>query len=80
MPEERLHRIGVLGVEGVEPPTTTSHIAAQWAGLMNPPRGFGRRTGMIITHVWDKDRSVAEKFARKFGDPKVVDRYDAMIG
>lgn len=73
-----LKRIGVLGTEGDSP--YTSHIYAQWAPLMNPPKGTVRRTGMLITHVWDKDRSVAEKFARLYGIPNVVDRFDQMIG
>ncbi len=78
MADIRLLRIGVLGTEGANP--RTSHIYAQWAPLLNPPRGFGRRTGMVITHVWDKERAVAEGFAKLYGNPKVVDRYDAMAG
>lgn len=75
---ETLKRIGVLGTEGDKP--ITSHIYAQWAPLMNPSDAFGRRTGMTITHVWDKDRSEAEKFAKLFNVPTVVDRYDSMAG
>ncbi len=70
-----LKRIGVIGAE-----PTTSHIYVQWAPLMNPPADSPRKTGMIITHVWDKDRTVAEQFARAFGEPKVVDRFDQMVG
>lgn len=78
MPEPRLLRIGVLGAEDDKP--YTSHIYAQWAPLMNPPSGFGRRTGLLITHVWDKDRPLAEKFAARYGGPQIVDRYDGMVG
>jgi len=35
---------------------------------------------MTITHVWDKDRTVAENFAARFKVPNVVDRYDGMAG
>jgi CheY-like chemotaxis protein len=78
MPETALKRVGVLGTEGDNP--ITSHIYAQWAPLMNPPAGFARRTGLTITHVWDKDRGEAEKFARLFNVPHVVDKYDGMVG
>jgi predicted dehydrogenase len=78
MDDVKLKRIGVLGTEDDNP--YTSHIYAQWAPLMNPPRGTVRRTGMLITHVWDKDRAAAEKFARLYGIPKVVDRFDQMVG
>jgi len=74
----KLKRIGVLGTEDDNP--YTSHIYAQWAPLMNPPKDTVRRTGMLITHVWDKDRAVAEKFARLYGIPNVVERFDQMVG
>ena len=75
---DTLKRIGILGTEGDKP--ETSHIVAQWAPFMNPTGNITRRTGMIITHVWDKDRPFAAKFAAQYGVRNIVDRYDGMVG
>jgi predicted dehydrogenase len=72
---EELKSVGVLGVE-----PRTSRVVGQLAPFLNPPAGMPRQTGMVITHVWDKDRRVAEEFARRFGIPNVADRFDGMAG
>jgi hypothetical protein len=75
MRSDRLRTVGILGVE-----EGTSHINGQWGAHMNPLEGQVRRTGMIMTHVWDKKREVAEAFSRHFGVPNVVDRPEQMVG
>jgi hypothetical protein len=74
-----LKRIGVLGTESARP-VTSAHIYDQWGPLLSPSPGSGRKTGLVMTHVWDKDRAEAEKFAARFGVPNVVDHYAEMVG
>ena len=50
-----------------------------WDGLLNPPPGVPRRTGMIFTRVWSADPHVAEQFSRKTG-VEIVKSFDGMVG
>lgn len=68
-------KVGVLTAE-----EKTSHIDYLWAVWMNPVDQFTRATNMVMTHVFDKDLSVAQDFARCYSIPHVVKRYDEMVG
>lgn len=68
-------KVGVLSVE-----EQTSHIDYLWGVLINPIDQYTRATNMIMTHVYDKDRAIAEGFARRFSVPNIVDSYDGMVG
>lgn len=51
-----------------------------WARILSPGGTFG--TGLLnmeVTHCWDVNRGLAEKFAAEH-DCQVVDRYDGMVG
>lgn len=74
-------RIGAMGVK----PSFTSY---SWSDLMNtgkapnnPKRGGFDTTflNMEITHVWDRDFSVAEEYANRL-EAQAVKTYDGMVG
>jgi predicted dehydrogenase len=51
-----------------------------WAEILSPKGAFGTSfLNMEITHCWDVDRKLAEKFADKY-DCQPVANYDAMVG
>ena len=58
---------------------TTGHIRPAWAAVVNPPAGQPRRTGMVMSHVWDGERHQAEDFAAQYG-AEVVEGYGDMVG
>ncbi|NKB68154.1 MAG: hypothetical protein GKR89_13915 [Candidatus Latescibacteria bacterium] len=58
---------------------TTGHIRPAWAAVVNPPPGQPRRTGMVMSHVWDGEAGQAEAFAEDYG-AEVVPHYADMVG
>ena len=74
----KLFRIGVLTCH-----PTHHHMPNTWGPLINcVPNSSGftptRMTNMVLTHIWEKDKEIVEKFCRKFGT-KPVKRYDDMV-
>ena len=74
MNESRIN-IGVLSVE-----EQTSHIDYLWGVLINPLGQFTRSTNMVMTHVFDRKKEIADDFAERYSVPHVVERYDGMVG
>ena len=73
-PEATHIRVGILTCH-----PTTGHVRPAWAPVIHP-RGDGpRRTGMVMTHVWDGESHEAEAFADEYGVETVADPWD-MIG
>jgi len=76
-------KIGCMGVG------RGSFMAYSWADIIMPERekpedarrpNFGTSfLNMEITHVWDRDKEAAHKFADPLG-ARVVDKYDDMVG
>ncbi len=56
----------------------SGHLAI-WGPLINPPEGWTRRTGMVISHCWDIDKTDEERFATTYGCERVKN-YTDMIG
>jgi len=56
-----------------------SHITNIWGPLINPIDGGIRKTGMIMTHVWDIDDEQSGSFAQRFGE-QAVKNYEDMVG
>lgn len=56
----------------------SGHLAI-WGPLINPPEGWTRRTGMVISHCWDIDKTDEERFAKTYGCERVKN-YTDMIG
>lgn len=56
-----------------------SHIEDIWGPFMNPIDEWPRLTGMVMTMVWDIDKTDTEAFSKKY-DVKVVDNYYDMVG
>jgi len=51
-----------------------------WANILSPKGSFGTNLlNMEITHCWDVNSKLAQKFAAKY-DCKAVAQYDAMVG
>lgn len=67
-------RVGILTCH-----PTTGHVRPAWAPVINPRGPNPRRTGMVMTHVWDGDPREAEAFATEYGVDTVADHWD-MIG
>lgn len=58
---------------------TTGHVRPAWAPVIAPRDGGPRRTGMIMSHVWDGEPEQAEAFAAEYG-AEVVENYWDMVG
>ena len=74
----KLHRIGVLTCH-----PRYHHMTNIFGPIINcaaMPNGYvpTRMTGMELTHIWDKDRGMVEKYCAKFGTTPVK-RYDDMV-
>jgi predicted dehydrogenase len=75
----KLLRIGVLTCH-----PRYHHMTNIYGPLINctvMPNGYipTRMTGMELTHVWDRDRSMVDRFCASF-KTEPVERYDGMIG
>ena len=55
------------------------HIYNIWGPIINPVDGRTRRTGMLMTHVWDGVPEQAESFAERYG-VEMVENYWDMVG
>ena len=58
---------------------TTGHVRPAWAAVVNPRGDNPRRTGMVLSHVWDGEPGQAEDFAAHYG-AEVVENYWDMVG
>ena len=67
LPSSSLIKVGVLTCH-----PTTGHIRPAWAAVVNPLDGNPRRTGMVMSHVWDGEPGQAEDFSAQYG-AEVVD-------
>ena len=62
----------------------SGHLAI-WGPLTNPTEGWTRRTGMVISHCWDIDKTDEERFAKTYGCERVknytdmIDKVDGII-
>ena len=74
MSENGVVKVGVLTCH-----PTTGHIRPAWAAVVNPLEGNPRRTGMVMTHVWDGEPGQAEDFSEQYG-AEVVEHYGDMVG
>ena len=59
------------------------HLYSIWGPMINPVKQWDkttpRMTGMLITHVWDVNKSHQKEFAEKF-NVKEAKNYDDMVG
>ena len=69
-----LIKVGVLTCH-----SGSGHIRNIWGPNINPVDGRARKTGMIMTHVWDGEPEQAESFAERYGT-EVVENYWDMVG
>ena len=74
LPSSSLIKVGVLTCH-----PTTGHIRPAWAAVVNPLDGNPRRTGMVMSHVWDGEPGQAEDFSAQYG-AEVVENYWDMVG
>ena len=77
LPETDLLRVGVIALND------NSHMNPKysiWPPTINPTEPdiwpYGRTTGMLITHCWDKDPEMAALFAKKYNCTAVKNYYD----
>ncbi|HIE27993.1 TPA: Gfo/Idh/MocA family oxidoreductase [Candidatus Poribacteria bacterium] len=59
--------------------TLGGHTGLLWGPIINPIDGWVRKTGMVITHLWDIDAEQAEDFAEKHS-AEIVKDYGDMVG
>ena len=73
--EPKVLRIGCLNVSAY------SHLAANWASLINPRPGSDDipYTGVRLTHCWEIDHDRAKGFAETYGCT-AVKKFDDMLG
>ena len=76
--EERRNASGILRV-GCLNVGAYSHLAANWAALINPGDDQVRFTGMRITHCWDIEPDKAKGFAKRYRC-EAVKNFDDMLG
>ena len=69
-----LVKVGVLTCH-----PTSGHIRHIWGPNINPVDGRVRKTGMVMTHVWDAEPEQAASFAERYG-VEVVENYGDMVG
>ncbi len=75
--DERLIKIGAITC------SQRHHLPHIWGYLFNPITynnfTWSRSTGMVITHVWDKNPEESKTFSDQYG-ARPVNNYDDMVG
>jgi len=69
-----LVKVGILSCH-----PTTGHVRPAWAPVINPKGDNPRRTGMVMSHVWDGVPAEAQAFGDEYG-VEPVEHYWDMVG